>query len=523
MFDKVTITYRGAKYEIGRGRDFYGVWAIGGPRSQPLQWWPETSEGWSAAWTRFTEIEAPGAIAPVGRRTPPVASSPIPSGRAQAGQSAVGRDAGPTLPGPVTALLDDRAGAVGSGGAAPFAQGPPFAQGGGPLGTGTATISGSRTGTVGAALLAVGVILGIAGLFPAYLAGASLAQQPAQLVPHAIYLAVWAASTVLILLGGTRQRLGALLSAGLSVVTFGLFFADAGTAIAAGAHTGGWGLWLSLLGWLACAAGTVLAFLRRAAGAARTSDAPGRLARRGYLGRPRGPQLGPAVMLVLAGLGAAAAFAPSWDSYTLHTAAGQSQSLTAGNAFSNPGLVIAGDVAVMVALAAVVIVAALWRPIHHGALLLAGGVIPMAAQAISALVQAGEATSPTQFGITPAQATQIGLTIDSGVTPAFWIYCGFLVALIVSCAWMIFTPHQAAGAPRDAFGPVPGPAAGADAYPWSPTTPDTGQQSSVRPADDVEDLDDVDDDESETRIVPGFEPPASYTGTPPRDSDHPTA
>jgi len=33
----------------------------------------------------------------------------------------------------------------------------------------------------------------------------------------------------------------------------------------------------------------------------------------------------------------------------------------------------------------------------------------------------------------------------------------------------------------------------------------------------------VDDDESETRIVPGFEPPASYTGTPPRDSDHPTA
>ena len=50
-------------------------------------------------------------------------------------------------------------------------------------------------------------------------------------------------------------------------------------------------------------------------------------------------------MLVLAGLGRAAAFAPAWDSFTLRTAAGQSQSLTAGNAFSNPGLVIAGDVA----------------------------------------------------------------------------------------------------------------------------------------------------------------------------------
>jgi len=509
VFDKVTITYRGAKYEIGRGRDFYGVWAIGGPRSQPLQWWPETAEGWSAAWTRFTEIEVPGAIIPVGRRTPPIAASPIPSGRAQAGESAAGRDAGPTLAGPATAVLDDGADAAGS-----FAQGPPFAQGGGPVGTRTATLSDSRAGLVGAALLAVGVILGIAGLFPAYLGGASLAQQPAELVPHAIYLAVWTASTALIVLGGARLRLGALLSAGLSAVTFGMFFADGGTAIAEGTHTGGWGLWLSLLGWLACAAGTVLALLLPTADAQRTSDAPGWLARRGYLSRPRGAELGPVVMLVLAGLGVAAAFAPSWDSYTLHTAAGQSQSLTAGNAFSNPGLVIAGNVAVMVALAAVVIVAALWRPIHHGAVLLAGAVIPMAAQAISALVQAGEATSSTQFGISPAVAKQIGLTIDSGVTPAFWIYCGFLVALIVSCAWMLFTPRQADGTPRGVYGPGSGPVAGADAYPWSSAAPDAGQQGSVqqgsvRPPAAPDDSDDLDDNETERGVVPGFEPPAS--------------
>jgi hypothetical protein len=504
VFDKVTITYRGAKYEIGRGRDFYGIWAIGGPRSQPLQWWPETSEGWSAAWTRFTEVEAPGAITPVGRRTPPIASSSVPSGRVQAGESAVGRDSGPATAGPATAVLDDRSAAAGS-----FAQGPPFAQGGNPLGARTAPLSDdSRTGKVGAALLAVGVALGIAGLFPAYLGGASLSQQPAQLVPHAIYLAVWAASTVLILLGGARLRLGALLSAGFSIVTFGLFFTDAGTAIAAGAHTGGWGLWLSLLGWLACTAGTALVFLLRTGGAKPTSDAPGRLGRRGFLARPRAAELGPVVMLVLAGLGVAAAFAPSWDSYTLHTAAGQSQSLTAGNAFSNPGLVIAGDVAVMVALAAVVIVAALWRPIHHGALLLAGAIIPMAAQAISALVQAGEATSSTQFGISPAVAKQIGLTINSGVTPAFWIYCGFLVALIVSCAWMLFTPHEAAGTPRGTFGPVPSPASsGADAYPWNPAAPDADGTGT----------------ETETGMVPGYEQPTSYTTTAPRDGDHPTA
>jgi hypothetical protein len=431
VFDKVTITYRGAQYEIGRGRDFYGIWTAGAPRSQPLERWPETPEGWSAAWTRFASIEAPGTIVSVGWRTPPV------------GPGAVRADESPGPFGQKTAPLDETARPTGEtampagGSTAPYGLGP------GPYGQRVAPLSSGRTGAIIAvALLAVGVVLGVVGLFPAYLGGSSIVQQADQLIPHAIYLAVWTASAVLILVGGTRLRLGALLSLGMSVVTFGLFFADAGTAIAGGGNTGGAGLVLALLGWLACAAGSVLAFLLRPAGT------PGAAGRAALLGRPRGSELGPVALLVLAGLGVAAAFAPAWDSFTLRTAAGQSQSLTAGNAFSNPGLVIAGDVAVMVALAAVVIVAALWRPVRHGAVLLAGAVIPMAAQAISALVQAGGSTSPTQFGISPAQASQIGLTISSGVTPAFWVYCGFLVALAVSCAWMLFTPHQPLGSGR---------------------------------------------------------------------------
>ena len=307
-------------------------------------------------------------------------------------------------------------------------------------------LSGKAPAIAAAALLGAGVVLGVAGLFPAYLGGSSLARQADQVIPHAIYLAVWTASAVLILLGGARLRIGALLSLGLSVVTFGLFFADAGLAIAGAGSTGGAGLVLALIGWLACAAGSVVAFLARPAPVGR----PGQLGSPGLLARPRGSALGPLVLLVLAGLGVAAAFAPAWDSFTLHTAAGQSQSVTAGNAFSNPGLVIAGDVAVMIALAAVVIVAALWRPVRHGAVLLAGAIIAMAAQAISALVQAGETPSPAQFGISSAQASQLGLTISSGFTPAFWIYCGFLVALIVSCAWMLFTPAPAPARSRRA-------------------------------------------------------------------------
>ena len=404
MFDNVTITYRGATYEIGRGSGFYGVWPVGGPRSRPLERWPETPEGWTAAWTRFVSIEAPDTIVPVGKNTP----------AAGAGARREGGEPGPFGANPVLT----------------------------PAG---AALSGTAGRVMAAALLGAGVILGIAGLFPAYIGGASLAQQSDQLTPHAIYLAVWAASAVLILLGGTRLRLGALLSLGLSAVTFGLFFADAGTAISAAGNTGaGAGLVLSLIGWVVCAAGTVVAFLVGARSRFR-GTAPSVPA--GGLARPRGSALGPIVLVVLAGLGVAAAFAPSWDSFTLHTAAGQVQTVTAGNAFSNPGLVIAGDVAVMIAFAAAAIAAAFWRPVRHGAVLLAGAVAPMAAQAISALIQVGETPRPTQFGIPPATAKQLGITISAGLTPAFWIYCGFLIALVVSCVWMLFTPQPAPATP----------------------------------------------------------------------------
>jgi hypothetical protein len=306
---------------------------------------------------------------------------------------------------------------------------------------------------------------------------------------------------VLIALGGTRLRIGALLATGLSIVTFGLFLADAGTPISGGAHLGGAGLVLSCLGWLVCAAGSAVAFLNQAdrttnpvsaggpvgrpvpaAGPAPVAGpvsaigpvpgtgSPAASRRLVTLGWPRGRALGPAVLLVLAGLGTAAAFAPAWDSFTLRAASGQTQTITLGNAFANPAAVTAGNVIVMVALAAVVIMAALWRPVRYGAVLLAGAIIPMAAQAISALVQVGEATSPAQFGFTPAQVSQLGLTISAGLTPAFWIYCVFVVVLVVSCAWMLFNPRDeavliSAGAAPDADPQVPmWHVARADAY-----------------------------------------------------------
>jgi hypothetical protein len=181
----------------------------------------------------------------------------------------------------------------------------------------------------------------------------------------------------------------------------------------------------------------------------------------------------------------------------------------------------------MVALAAVVIAAALWRPVRHGAILLAGAIIPMVAQAISALIQVGQVPSPTQFGFTPAQASQLGLTITAGLTPAFWIYCVFVAALVVSCAWMLVTPREAAapvgaGAAAGDGADAEVPAwhvAGAGAYDVAGTRPPGLDDRDLDISDDAEDDDfdsheDLDDDPAGDTTVPGragdqADPPAS--------------
>ena len=388
------ISHRGAKYAIGQGPHFYGIWDVAALQSQPLEWWHKTPEGWAAAWTRFASAEVPGTIAPVSQ--PSV-------------EPAVGT---------------------------------------------VTVVNAGRRPLIAAGLLAAGVVLGVVGLFGDYVAGSSLAQVSSDLVPHVIYLAVWTVSAVLIMSGGARLRAGALLATGLSIVTFGLFLADAGTPITDGAHTAGAGLVLSLLGWLACAIGSAAAL---------------RIGPPSRFSRPAGYDTVPLMMIIVAALGTAIAFAPSWDSYALHTLTGFSQTITEGNAFANPAAVIAGDLAVMIAVVAVVAAAAFWRPVRLGAALVAGAIVPMLAQVISALILARQPVSPTQFGISPAQAAGIGLTIHSGLTAIFWVFCAFVAILILLCSWMIISPAAEApdhgqwlaagpGPERMATWPTPSPA-----------------------------------------------------------------
>jgi len=679
--EKAIISHRGEKYEIGRGKRFYGIWVVGAPYDAPVDRWPENRDGWEQAWRRFVSIEKPETIAAVqssrsglrlfnrGTDAPapaapgtPAPGAPEPAGlipddgaddlisfggaeddfggakndAVEAGAEIAGAETGraetsraetsraetdsaetdsaetdsaevgsadasgiaasvpskdastpatpsdaaaPAAPSAAASPASPALPAAGGTPRGPVPVGPRFAMpvpagtaptGSVPAGTvpaGTVPAGTVPTGTVlagtvaggtvpggdarrpGTALLAAegmlvfGVVLGLGGLFPAYVGGQSLLSQGDQVVPHLLYVVGWAVSAALIALGFARSgtaRLGALFGLGLSAVTFGFFVADLGEVIQGGA-TLGTGLIVSLLGWLACTAGSALTL--GVVGRGEPADAPaadsvpagtepgfpqpaygqqgyrqpgyapgyaqpgyaqpgysqpgyaypgygqpgygqpgyhaqpgygqpgyaqpgyGRTgfatrARHGIAGRswlawPSRWELGPFGLLLLAGIGTVAAFAPSWDSYTLTTASGTSQTITAGNAFSNPGWVIFGNVAVMVAVVLVAALAALWRPPRLGALLLAGAIVPLAGQAVSALIQVSHPASASMFGISQAQASAIGLTITSGITSIFWVYCVFVISLLVSCAWLMTAPT------RPAMPPILG-------MPWSP-------------------------------------------------------
>ena len=512
MREDVSIAYRGASYELGRGQQqYYGIWAVDSDAVQPLEWWPETADGWRAAWGRFTQLEPLDGIEQLIEPTSEAdqaaaATTQITS--PQTGESAAAD--GPTLsfpagqpayamPGP---QADDhppygqaqygqaqygqaRYGQAQYGQAQygqaqygqaqygqaqygqlpygqPAAAGPDHPPYGAPgYGTPGADRSGLTTRQFAAgALVGLGVVLGIAGLFPAYLGTASLASNSAYLVPHVLYLVGWAAATALLLLANPGwRRAGALLAIGVSAVTFGLYVADIGTA-ASGNLPVTTGLVLTMLGWLVASVGAAIGLPgsgREPAGA-----------------RLRDHQIAPVITMILASVGAAIAFAPSWDSFVLTTTTGLHQTITLGNAFANPGLVIAGNVLTMIGIVAAAVAAGLWRSTRMGAALLAGATIPLIAQAVSAVIQIDQPTSPLTFGISPAQAAQAGLTISSGLTLAFWIYCAFIVALALSFLWMVSAPSLTAapggpGFPADA--PFSQPPAGT--HPADTDTADT--------------------------------------------------
>lgn len=54
--DVVQYTHSGSRYLLGYGKDFFGIWDRQSPET-PVERFPRSDEGWSAAWHRYTAIE----------------------------------------------------------------------------------------------------------------------------------------------------------------------------------------------------------------------------------------------------------------------------------------------------------------------------------------------------------------------------------------------------------------------------------------------------------------------------------
>jgi hypothetical protein len=78
----------------------------------------------------------------------------------------------------------------------------------------------------------------------------------------------------------------------------------------------------------------------------------------------------------------------------------------------------------------------------------------------------GEPTSAAQFGISPAQAARVGLTISASVTAAFWIYCGFVLALVMICAWLLWPARRPVTLAAGGYPARPGTGPALSGGPW---------------------------------------------------------
>jgi hypothetical protein len=152
---------------------------------------------------------------------------------------------------------------------------------------------------------------------------------------------------------------------------------------------------------------------------------------------PSGPYgAGLTLLVALLALTTAGAFLPAWDRYVgLVTTTGRTVTFSLGNAFSGPWPLVAGNVLVAVALAAVPILASRLRDRTVAASVVVGSLLVLASQFTAAIVQVNQPVPPSVVGLTPAQADQLGLQLHMSLTGWFTLDVlaayGLFVAVMV--------------------------------------------------------------------------------------------
>jgi hypothetical protein len=299
-------------------------------------------------------------------------------------------------------------------------------------------------GLAGGGLIGAGIVLVLVYSFLVYRLVPDGADQLAVLLETALIAGVLAASAGLVVAGSwpaaapaspdsrSRRRVcGGLLAASMCALPFESSLATAGDVIA-GLDLHGAYLLLGQAFWLPVAAGSGLALVRK-----------GGLASLGRPGRPRRADAVPLALLAITVAGALATMVPPFVAYTFTATIGP-YTEECCNAFSAPGVEIAGTVGEMVMIVVMAAAAVLWRPARFGAVLLTGAVLSLASQATAGIFGVIQVPPPAYFGIVAADR----MTISVAGTPWLWAYCGFTAALVAVYEWL-FTrsrprPQQAA-------------------------------------------------------------------------------
>ncbi len=134
----------------------------------------------------------------------------------------------------------------------------------------------------------------------------------------------------------------------------------------------------------------------------------------------------------------AGAFVPAWDHISaFSTVTGRGTGLNSGNAFDVGWQFMIGNAVAMAALALVPTIGIRQRDRGLGAGLAVGSLLVLAATMASAVVQTDQPVSPSTFGLTPAQATGMGLQVGMRLTAWFVVeslaaYALFAVVMIWS-------------------------------------------------------------------------------------------
>ena len=326
--------------------------------------------------------------------TPPLPTGAPPEGGQSAPNYPAGPPSGPSGPGPI------------------YPSGPPSSvysadglAGSSPAGSpaGDEPVGAPRPAfsevALGGALLLICLGLHIGAMFPPYpgLPASPVVSSSWEIAVYVCLEIGWSLAALLVL-SRISVRGGAALGAGLGAVELGLLAVDIanGFQVSNGSEAGAW---LALAGLGFGAAGVLVT----------ASTVP--------LGAPQAPRGRSAVLMLLATFAVVLAYLPSWDKWTavapsLHV----SGSVTEGNAFAQPAVVMAAVLLSVIAFAFVAVLGSVWYPASVGAWATAGAVIAIASQLISAVFQLSEAVPSTAFGVRATQARSVGLKTSTSLT-----------------------------------------------------------------------------------------------------------